>query len=1147
MAPGPGASRNSSTNTNSSDPSNPPSTTTTTTSTSEYSLCTSTTTEDPEPVLDPFAPVDVVTEDITQEEYDRDYEKLKAAAAEALKKLPADTQELIRKGEVEILVQTNLYAERLEKDGESWKKEDADNHIEPTEGRKQNCNEEEMIVRELDDTHKDVGDAYKRGAVPVWEHVYRADCENSQWYPEGGNQEEKPKNLIQRLVALESPETVTRFIRHFERQQEATAEFMEDDPTKETVYTTVAPSDRSVLYMAVDFQQNSFYLTPIHLEVVGGRRPSLHYLTLNSTSYDVASKKMFRLDEISIGDIFYVDVIVPNPTVKSKPMLTDMAGVGDPNNHKFWKIQCAARIPRTVAKEKLAHHWVPKDSNKLDVYLVEDQVSPAVMTHTLVAPKKHKREEWLEVTVMTPPVQPGRNLRGFNPGGQEEDALNLFRPHCPLWSVGPRIITAKPLEGKNLKLVQEGVMQFKEDGQLRNRSFQQAARLIRFGAYAQMAMVNFRHDPRSYVGRVSSGNVSPFGHTLDIDVENPTVYPMQTTQWRTGTMVTVKRNQVIIPGRVTSVTMYRDGRCTVIVRLAKRVKVDLSFYLNKQIFIQHKVQDPEEQLRQQIGKMHPPDYSTKMTAMRIWAATLGASKIVDPEERRVERPYRQGKFVSTKQQGKVLDLMDDPRIPGAIVHCAFGAGKTTTLVTTLLHHSESWPNQWLAYTAQSNMAIVQAVRTWEKWDPKKKVKAVRMMSAANRDRLDQTQHTIIDFPVLLWQALQADFQMFNFPGVRHSSLHTSITRHLVAHQRVFIRDIVSKDLREACRPSYRKQPPEHSLHECFIRVYRPTIFFGTTTSLRQTFSNNDFMHEMKDKINTICVDEASQLPRASFTALVCTFPRARMFLTGDSKQLPPYEETNTPKKLASYSGAWFQQAYDNKVLPIVSISVVYRCPPYATKWLSESFYNKTLSSPGPLEYQGTELQRLGFPHRAPLQFINTNSEESRDGTSARNLKEALICAKIIQKLTEKVAYKDVVVVCFYLAQVSLVTGILPRGIHVTTVDGVQGAEYEYVVVCTTRSIDFTKSMFINSKERTNVALSRAKKATIVLLNLKATHNAVDCWDKVIRRVPAEARFPSAQLPWMEPSEHEIAVLDNNLRASEFVDQVADRVAPSPRR
>ncbi|EGT50832.1 hypothetical protein CAEBREN_12743 [Caenorhabditis brenneri] len=1098
-----------------------------------------------EPVLDPFNP----DEETIKEYSEQELRQAIAEGEEAFKVLPESLQDLIRQGRYEILTD-NIFTERTNEDGTEWKEEAADNRIEPTEGRQQVCHEEEQALSKPDIVQADIGDNYKRDRAPDWNYSARDECENHQWYPAASPQEKLPKDKVKRLVASETPERVALFLRHFVNQQNVEEkERLEDHPENETVYTTVPPSERSVLYMAVEYLGGSYYLTPIHLEVVGGKRPSLHYITLNQSSFDMASNKCFNMDQVEIGDIFMVDEIIPNPSKKREPMITDMAYVDDPKHHKFWKVRKAARVPRTLAKDKIALHWIPKDSQQRNAYLVEDLVSPALLSQRLTPPKFVKaREQWLEVTVMTPPVQPGRNIRGYDPGSEEEDALELFRPHCPVWNIGPRIIESRPLSKESKELIDEGVMQFSENGQLEDRSFQRAARLIRFGAYAQTAMVNYRYDPRSYSGFVTETTKSQFGYTLDINLKNPTTFPIQTTQWRSGTMVTVKRNQTIIPGRILSVIDYKDGRFRVIIRLAKRYNVDMKFYFEQTVFVQHKSQDMEEYLRMQVGRMVPPDYTVNMTAMRVWAATLGADPITDREERRVDTSYRQGDFTSTAEQGRVLEYMNDRRVPGVIVHCAFGAGKTTTLVTSILHHLVSHPKAWVAYTAQSNMAVVQAVKTWEKWDRKKEVRAVRLMTAANRDRIDNTQHTLIDLPVLLWQVLHADFQYFNFSGISQAPLNIAVTRHLEAHKRIAYREIRSKTLRDACRASYKKDPPTMGLHECFVKIYKPTLFFGTTTSLRQTFSNNDFMNSKKDKISVIAVDESSQLPRASFTALVFTFPKSRMFLTGDSKQLPPYSETNTPKELEDFAGAWFQRAFDKKVLPVVSISTVFRCPPYITKWLSETFYNSTLSPPNGLYYETNELGWLRFPSPSPLQFINTVSEESRDGTSTRNLKEALVCKKLVDQLLQFIDRRNVAVVCFYLSQVSLLAGLLPRGVHVTTVDGVQGAEFDYVVVCTTRSLDFPKSRFVNSKERTNVALSRSKKVTFVLANRSATHNSKDCWNKIYLKVPEEACPNLSDLPAINPSERELSALADSLRESEHTYERASERGPfSPRR
>ena len=86
-----------------------------------------------------------------------------------------------------------------------------------------------------------------------------------------------------------------------------------------------------------------------------------------------------------------------------------------------------------------------------------------------------------------------------------------------------------------------------------------------------------------------------------------------------------------------------------------------------------------------------------------------------------------------------------------------------------------------------------------------------------------------------------------------------------------------------------------------------------------------------------------------------------------------------------------------------------------------------------------------------------------------------------------IGYQDILVVTPYNVQVNYLKSILPDGAMVGTVDKFQGQEAPIVIVSmvTSTGEDIPRNMeFLYSKNRLNVAISRAQCLSVVVLNSK---------------------------------------------------------------
>ena len=250
-------------------------------------------------------------------------------------------------------------------------------------------------------------------------------------------------------------------------------------------------------------------------------------------------------------------------------------------------------------------------------------------------------------------------------------------------------------------------------------------------------------------------------------------------------------------------------------------------------------------------------------------------------------------------------------------------------------------------------------------------------------------------------------------------------------------------------------------------------------------------------------------------------------LVGDPKQLPPVLPYSTiSQKLVTKDRNFssiamkttlFQRLLDSGIEPIL-LNKQYRCHPKISRLCNELFYDANLQD-AVSEADRESLLKLNDPNGTSLSNvilvnISNGVEQLNKDSSCKsfvNIAEADFCCQLVVNAVnnQNIAPSDIGVICFYRAQVSLISDKLQRALSklgvtifddvtmplVSTVDAFQGGERKMIVLCSTRTKcnntiasffddrnDDTLDFFSNSN-RLNVALSRAKNNFILLCNL----------------------------------------------------------------
>jgi hypothetical protein len=226
----------------------------------------------------------------------------------------------------------------------------------------------------------------------------------------------------------------------------------------------------------------------------------------------------------------------------------------------------------------------------------------------------------------------------------------------------------------------------------------------------------------------------------------------------------------------------------------------------------------------------------------------------------------------------------------------------------------------------------------------------------------------------------------------------------------------------------------------------------------------------------VLLDECSQQTEP-VSLLPISFGGARLVCCGDPLQLPPTLTREAPK---GYGRPLFSRLMGP--LGAHMLGIQYRCHPAIAQICSRLFYGGRVRN----GISEEERQPL-FEMPTLCVFDVACGEERFDRGSIRNTAEAIVVVAIVRFLLEKgIAAHQIGVIAFYRSQVESIAEPLSDGrkrpiVDVSTVDAFQGDEREVIVITTAKT---TKTSFIDSKERVNVAISRAKRHLFIVSNVR---------------------------------------------------------------
>ncbi|KAL6633768.1 hypothetical protein ACP70R_026439 [Stipagrostis hirtigluma subsp. patula] len=352
----------------------------------------------------------------------------------------------------------------------------------------------------------------------------------------------------------------------------------------------------------------------------------------------------------------------------------------------------------------------------------------------------------------------------------------------------------------------------------------------------------------------------------------------------------------------------------------------------------------------------------------------------------------------------------------------------------------------------------------------------------------------------------------------------SLFRNLVTQ----VHDGVSYELKEArssCLKKLRQLSDHFDLPEIFDSRSIEEFLLQRTKSVLCTASSSYrlFYLQKAQPFEVLVVDEAAQLKECE-SLIPLQLPGVRhAVLIGDEYQLPALVKSRVCDD-AEFGRSLFERL-SSLGQPKHLLDVQYRMHPWISKFPVSSFYGGQITDGPNVLNRNYERRHLSGPMYGSYSFINIdggNESTGKHDRSLLNTVEAAAVVRIVQRLfKESIDTRSKVrvgVVSPYKGQVRAIQEKLGKvyemhdgfSVKVRSVDGFQGAEEDVIIFSAVRSNTAGSIGFLADRNRTNVALTRAKHCLWILGNATTLASGKTIWREIVADAKDRGRFFDAK-------------------------------------
>ncbi|KAJ0853857.1 putative P-loop containing nucleoside triphosphate hydrolase, DNA2/NAM7 helicase, helicase [Helianthus annuus] len=265
-------------------------------------------------------------------------------------------------------------------------------------------------------------------------------------------------------------------------------------------------------------------------------------------------------------------------------------------------------------------------------------------------------------------------------------------------------------------------------------------------------------------------------------------------------------------------------------------------------------------------------------------------------------------------------------------------------------------------------------------------------------------------------------------------------------------------------------------------------------------------------VELLVVDEAAQLRECESVIPMQLSSLRDVILIGDEKQLPAMVTSKICEK-AEFGRSLFERLVSLKHSTHL-LNVQYRMHPMISLFPNQKFYgNKLRNGPNVQEnsygkqfLDGRMFGAYSFIHLAhgKVEYDQTNSR--------RNMVEVAVIVELLTKLHKESVKKNqkISVGCIapYKAQVTAIQEKLGNiyqtreaggdfSVKVGTVDGFQGCEEDVIIISTVTGVGSELIGFLGTRQRANVALTRARHCLWILGNGDTLKYSTPVWKHLV--------------------------------------------------
>jgi superfamily I DNA and/or RNA helicase len=251
--------------------------------------------------------------------------------------------------------------------------------------------------------------------------------------------------------------------------------------------------------------------------------------------------------------------------------------------------------------------------------------------------------------------------------------------------------------------------------------------------------------------------------------------------------------------------------------------------------------------------------------------------------------------------------------------------------------------------------------------------------------------------------------------------------------------------------------------------------------------------EFDEVLDYLFIDEAGQVSLANLVAMGLS--AKNIVLVGDQMQLgQPIQGVHPGLSGMSILDYLLEGEATIPADRGIFLSTTWRMHENVCRFISDAVYDGRLHPEKDNQNQSLILSKSAHDslRENGIRFIKADHE----GCSQRSEVEGEIVRDLLSSLLEQryrdrdgkvnfIGLENVLVVTPYNVQVNYLKSILPEGAQVGTVDKFQGQEAEVVIISmvTSSSEDLPRNIeFLYSKNRLNVAISRARTLAIIVAN-----------------------------------------------------------------